>query len=255
MRALGLDLGSKRIGVAVSDRSGTIASPLTVIARGRSRRADHERIAELVRDEDAELVVVGLPRSLSGGDGPAAKAARAEVTALATVVGVPVELHDERFTTVTADARAGRCRRARHRAPRQGRQGRRGSDPAVVAGRSPVSIAEELAREREARRAADARDVNEFRGIDDIDSLEHLDTIDWTSDPWDEPQAAGSVERLALADAVGEVGRLHRSRARHRDGAGGRPRRLVVHPPGQPNRRRHRRRPASPSPRATRCSP
>ena len=102
MRALGLDLGSKRIGVAVSDRSGTIASPLTVIARGRSRRADHERIAELVRDEDAELVVVGLPRSLSGGDGPAAKAARAEVTALATVVGVPVELHDERFTTVTA---------------------------------------------------------------------------------------------------------------------------------------------------------
>ena len=59
-----------------------------------------------------------------------------------------------------------------------------------------MSIAEELAREREARRAADARDVNEFRGIDDIDSLEHLDTIDWTSDPWDEPQAAGSVERL-----------------------------------------------------------
>ena len=46
------------------------------------------------------------------------------------------------------------------------------------------------------RRSADARDVNEFRGIDDIDSLEHLDTIDWTSDPWDEPQAAGSVERL-----------------------------------------------------------
>ena len=59
-----------------------------------------------------------------------------------------------------------------------------------------MSIAEELAREHEARRAADARDVNEFRGIDDIDSLEHLDTIDWTSDPWDEPQAAGSVERL-----------------------------------------------------------
>ena len=78
MRALGLDLGSKRIGVAVSDRSGTIASPLTVLARGRSRRDDHQRIAELVRDEEAELVVVGLPRSLSGGDGPAAKAARAE---------------------------------------------------------------------------------------------------------------------------------------------------------------------------------
>jgi putative Holliday junction resolvase len=102
VRALGLDLGSKRIGVAVSDRSGTIASPLTVLTRGRSRRDDHQRIAALVRDEEAELVVVGLPRSLSGGDGPAATAARAEVAALATVVGVPVELHDERFTTVTA---------------------------------------------------------------------------------------------------------------------------------------------------------
>jgi putative Holliday junction resolvase len=103
VRALGLDLGSKRIGVAVSDRSGTIASPLTVITRGRSRRTDHERIAELVREEEAEVVVVGMPRSLSGGDGPAARAARAEVAALASVVGVPVETYDERFTTVTAN--------------------------------------------------------------------------------------------------------------------------------------------------------
>jgi UPF0755 protein len=59
-----------------------------------------------------------------------------------------------------------------------------------------VSIAEELARERAARRAADARDVNDLRGIDDLDSLEHLDTIDWESDPWDDPTSAGSVERL-----------------------------------------------------------
>lgn len=103
VRALGLDLGSKRIGVAVSDRSGTIASPLTVIERGRSRRHDHERIAALVREEEAECVVVGMPRSLSGGDGPAARAARAEAAALASVVGVPVETYDERFTTVTAN--------------------------------------------------------------------------------------------------------------------------------------------------------
>ena len=59
-----------------------------------------------------------------------------------------------------------------------------------------MSIAEELARERAARRANDARDVNEFRGIDDIDSLNDLDTIDWESDPWDDPTSAGSVERL-----------------------------------------------------------
>ena len=103
MRALGLDLGSKRIGVAVSDRSGTIASPLTVLQRSGSRRTDHERIAALVREEEAELVVVGMPRSLSGAQGPAARAATAEIAALASVVDVPVEPYDERFTTVTAN--------------------------------------------------------------------------------------------------------------------------------------------------------
>lgn len=103
MRAIGLDLGAKRIGVAISDRSGTIASPLTVLVRGRSRRDDHARIAELVRTEEADCVVVGLPRSLSGADGPAARAARTEAERLATVVGVPVETHDERLTTVTAE--------------------------------------------------------------------------------------------------------------------------------------------------------
>ncbi len=102
MRALGLDLGSKRIGVAVSDLTGTIASPLTVITRGRARRDDHERIAAVAREEGAEVVVVGMPYRLSGGEGPAARAARAEVAALATVVGVPVETYDERLTTVAA---------------------------------------------------------------------------------------------------------------------------------------------------------
>jgi len=105
MRVLGLDLGTKRIGVAVSDRSGTIASPLVVLERGRSRAADHARIAELVSAEEAERVVVGLPISLSGADGPAARAARREAATLATVVGVPVETHDERLTTVTAERR------------------------------------------------------------------------------------------------------------------------------------------------------
>jgi len=104
MRALGLDLGSKRIGVAVSDISATIASPLTVLARSRSRRHDHEEIARLVRVEEAEIVVVGLPRSLSGELGPAARGVLKEIAALATVVGVPVDTHDERFTTVTAES-------------------------------------------------------------------------------------------------------------------------------------------------------
>lgn len=103
MRALGVDLGSKRIGIAVSDRSGTIASPLVVLQRTGRRAEDHRRIAALVREEEAEVVVVGLPLTMSGERGPAAQSAVAEAEQLATVVGVPVETHDERLTTVSAD--------------------------------------------------------------------------------------------------------------------------------------------------------
>ncbi|CAN5506370.1 Holliday junction resolvase RuvX [soil metagenome] len=103
VRALGLDLGGRRIGVAVSDRSGTVASPLDVILRTGSRQRDHDRIARLVADEDAEVIVVGLPLSMDGQLGPAAKAALAEVRVLGSVVGVPVLTHDERLTTVTAE--------------------------------------------------------------------------------------------------------------------------------------------------------
>ena len=102
-RALGLDLGSKRIGVAVGDRTGTIASPLSVVQRSGSVRRDHEVIARLVVEEEADVVVVGLPLNMNGSSGPAATAAIAEAAALATVVGVPVVTFDERRTTVTAD--------------------------------------------------------------------------------------------------------------------------------------------------------
>ncbi|MEO6126327.1 MAG: Holliday junction resolvase RuvX [Ilumatobacteraceae bacterium] len=103
MRVLALDLGSKRIGVAVSDSSGTIASPLTVLQRSGRVSLDHERIKQLVEEEEAVLLVVGLPLSMNGSVGTAAKAAFHEVRQLATVVGVPVETLDERRTTVTAD--------------------------------------------------------------------------------------------------------------------------------------------------------
>ena len=103
MRVLALDLGSKRIGVAVSDRSGTIATPLTVLARSGDAARDHARIAALVAEEEAGRVIVGLPLSLDGSLGPAARAARAETEALAVAVPVPVEAFDERLTTVTAD--------------------------------------------------------------------------------------------------------------------------------------------------------
>ena len=103
VRALGLDLGSKRVGVAISDRTGTIASPLLVLQRSGSVKRDHEAIAKLVIEEEADIVVVGLPLNMNGSNGPAARAAVEEAAALATVVGVPVVTFDERRTTVTAD--------------------------------------------------------------------------------------------------------------------------------------------------------
>lgn len=91
------------MGVAVSDRSGTIASPLCVVERGASQRVDHIEIARIVRDEEAVAVVVGLPLNMDGTTGKAAQAALQEVERMTTVVGVPVFVHDERLTTVEAD--------------------------------------------------------------------------------------------------------------------------------------------------------
>ena len=74
MRALGVDLGSKRIGIAVSDRTGTIASPLTMVQRSGSVKVDHRRIAELVAEEQAEIVIVGLPLNIREGTGSPVRA-------------------------------------------------------------------------------------------------------------------------------------------------------------------------------------
>jgi len=102
MRALGVDLGSRRIGIAISDSAGTIATPIEVVLRTRDRGAAHRRLAELVQEWEAEIVVIGLPLHLDGSVGPAAQDALAEAAALADTLGVPVETYDERLTTVTA---------------------------------------------------------------------------------------------------------------------------------------------------------
>ena len=103
MRVVGLDLGTRRIGVAVSDSAATVASPYEVIERSGSPERDRARIAELVAEVGGELVVVGMPTSLDGSAGPAARAASEEATALAELLPVPVETYDERLTTVAAD--------------------------------------------------------------------------------------------------------------------------------------------------------
>jgi putative Holliday junction resolvase len=103
VRVVGLDLGSRRVGVAVSDAGGTLASPHTVIVRSGDDERDRVAIRAVVDEYEAERVVVGLPLSLDGTDGPAARAARAVAEALGAVLPVPVELWDERLTTVSAD--------------------------------------------------------------------------------------------------------------------------------------------------------
>lgn len=102
MRVVGLDLGTRRIGVAVSDSGGVLATPYSVIERSGDPDADRRRIAEVVREVGAGTVVVGLPLSLDGSRGPAATAAAGEVDALRDALDVPVEVHDERLSTVSA---------------------------------------------------------------------------------------------------------------------------------------------------------
>ena len=106
MRALGIDLGERRIGVAVS--SGSLAVPLEVVLRSGDRQRDHRRLAELAAESEVDVVVVGMPLSLDGSAGPAARrripaGARAEVEELGRTLGLPVETYDERLTTATAE--------------------------------------------------------------------------------------------------------------------------------------------------------
>lgn len=99
---LGLDPGDARIGVARSDPSGFLATPVETVKRGRG---DLARIVALLEEAEAMEVVVGLPRSLSGGEGPSAQKVRVFATELARrVAPVPVRLCDERLTTVSAEA-------------------------------------------------------------------------------------------------------------------------------------------------------
>ncbi len=101
MRYLGLDVGDRTIGVALSDESGTLASGLPSLPRVGPRK-DRKAIAELVRRHDVGEVVVGLPRSLDGSVGPRAQKVLEFMEDLRAAVRVPVVPWDERFTTVVA---------------------------------------------------------------------------------------------------------------------------------------------------------
>ena len=106
MRILALDHGEARCGCAVSDPSGTLATPLAALERPDSRRG-LARVASLTRELGAELILVGLPLTLAGEEGAQAARARAFAEQLRARVCVPVELYDERLTTRMAVAGGG----------------------------------------------------------------------------------------------------------------------------------------------------
>jgi putative holliday junction resolvase len=100
MRVLAIDHGDARVGTAVCDPSGTIVRPLGVVA------PDADEVARVTTEQDAELIVVGLPVSLDGTEGEQAARARAFADAIAERVEIPVEIYDERLTTRMAAASA-----------------------------------------------------------------------------------------------------------------------------------------------------
>lgn len=102
-RVLGIDLGQKRIGLAISDGARKVATPLQVVERGQDARGHREAIAAVASEWGVTALVIGLPVSLDGTEGVAARTARDEARELASVTGVGVELYDERLTTVTAE--------------------------------------------------------------------------------------------------------------------------------------------------------
>jgi putative Holliday junction resolvase len=102
VKVLALDFGSARTGVAVSDPTGTLARPVGVVERAATD-AGLERLVELIRVEEAERVVVGMPLTIRGEHGEQAQETAEFVEALRMRVGIPVETFDERFTTDLAE--------------------------------------------------------------------------------------------------------------------------------------------------------
>jgi putative pre-16S rRNA nuclease len=106
LRVLALDYGSARCGVAVSDPSGTLATPLEPVLKPGTKNG-LQRLAQLVGELAAERIVVGLPMSLGGGDSAQTREVRQFADRLQAAVAVPVELYDERFTTSLAHQAGG----------------------------------------------------------------------------------------------------------------------------------------------------
>ncbi len=114
-RLLGIDLGTRRVGLAVAEAGDERARPLATVPRRRTAAADAQAIARIAASNGIDEVIVGLPLDMSGGEGAMAAAARQWATALAAETGLPVRLRDERLSSHVAESRVG--------APGRGRAG------------------------------------------------------------------------------------------------------------------------------------
>jgi putative Holliday junction resolvase len=110
-RLLGIDLGTRRIGLAIAEPSALRARPLATLGRGRSLQADADALGRVAAANGIAELVVGLPLDMSGAEGPAALAARAWAIAIADATGLPVSLRDERLSSHVAEGRIGRAKR------------------------------------------------------------------------------------------------------------------------------------------------
>lgn len=147
---LGLDLGSRRIGIALSDESRRIALPQGALRR-RGLRRDLESLAALIRERDVDEIVVGLPVHMNGSEGSEARDARAFADALAKASGLPVQCLDERWTSREAE------RAIREVSPRAGRGRRRSARERgdVDAAAASLILSTYLARRSDGGEAAD----------------------------------------------------------------------------------------------------
>ena len=116
-RLLGIDLGRRRIGVAVSDETAASAHPLATLARGRTVEQDAALLSRLAAEQRAGELVVGLPLSLDGRVGPQASETTRWAERIGTLTALPVTLRDERMTTARAGERIGPPRRGRAGGP------------------------------------------------------------------------------------------------------------------------------------------
>ena len=114
---LGIDLGERRIGLAVADGDGSAAQPLTTLRRGRDADADAAALRAIIETRSIGELIIGLPLEAAGGEGPQAQLTRVWADAMAARLGIPVGFRDERLSSHLAETRLGPMKRGRSWGP------------------------------------------------------------------------------------------------------------------------------------------